>query len=88
MLVGGLFGLLMQRIMLGRMEQNLSIMIMTLGFGYVLHGGASLVFGGDPQILDHPAAVRDISLGDLWLTWQDAAIVVAAAWCSSRSGGS
>ncbi|MDM0070615.1 branched-chain amino acid ABC transporter permease [Variovorax sp. J31P207] len=80
MLVGGLFGLVMQRIMLkATLEQNLvSIMIMTLGFGYVLHGGASLVFGSTGQILETALSTRDISLGDLWLTWQDAAIVVAA----------
>lgn len=80
MLVGGLFGLLMQRIMLkATLEQNLvSIMIMTLGFGYVLHGGASLVFGSTGQILETALSTRDITLGDLWLTWQDAAIVVAA----------
>ena len=79
MLVGGLFGLLMQRIMLrATMEQNLvSIMIMTLGFGYVLHGAASLVFGSTGQILDTALSTREITLGELWLTWQDAAIVIA-----------
>lgn len=80
MLVGGLFGLVMQRIMLkATLEQNLvSIMIMTLGFGYVLHGAASLVFGSTGQILETALSTRDIMLGDLWLTWQDAAIVAAA----------
>lgn len=80
MLVGGLFGLVMQRIMLkATLEQNLvSIMIMTLGFGYVLNGGASMVFGSTGQILETALSSRDITLGDLWLTWQDAAIVVAA----------
>jgi len=80
MVVGGLFGLAMQRIMLkATLEQNLvSIMIMTLGFGYMLNGGASLVFGSTGQILETALSRRDITLGDLWLTWQDAAIVVAA----------
>ena len=60
-------------------EQNLvSIMIMTLGFGYVLHGGAALVFGSTGQILETALSRNDITLGELWLTWQDAAIVVAA----------
>ena len=47
MAIGALFGLVMQRVMLkATLEQNLvSIMIMTLGFGYVLNGGAALVFG-------------------------------------------
>jgi branched-chain amino acid transport system permease protein len=80
MAVGALFGLVMQRVMLkATLEQNLvSIMIMTLGFGYVLTGGASLVFGSTGQILETALSRREITMGDLWLTWQDAAIVVAA----------
>lgn len=80
MVVGGLFGLVMQRIMLkATFEQNLvSIMIMTLGFGYVLNGGAAMVFGSTGQILETSLSTREITLGELWLTWQDAAIVVAA----------
>lgn len=80
MAVGALFGLLMQRVMLkATFEQNLvSIMIMTLGFGYVLHGGAALVFGSTGQILETALSRREITIGDLWLTWQDAAIIVAA----------
>jgi len=52
-------------------------MIMTLGFGYVLHGVASIVFGSTGQILETALSRRDIEWGELWLTWQDAAIVVA-----------
>ncbi|MCD0504484.1 branched-chain amino acid ABC transporter permease [Bordetella petrii] len=80
MLVGAVFGVAMQRVMLrATFEQNLvSIMIMTLGFGYVLHGAASLVFGSTGQILDTPLSMRDLEVGSLWVTWQDTAIVVAA----------
>jgi branched-chain amino acid transport system permease protein len=80
MAVGAAFGLVMQRVMLkATFEQNLvSIMIMTLGFGYVLHGGAALVFGSTGQILETALSRREITLGALWLTWQDAAIIVAA----------
>jgi branched-chain amino acid transport system permease protein len=80
MAAGALIGLFMQRIMLrATFEQNLvSIMIMTLGFGYVMHGVASLAFGSTGQILDTAWSQRDIEIGDLWLTWQDAAIVAAA----------
>jgi branched-chain amino acid transport system permease protein len=80
MLVGILIGLLVQRIMLqATIEQNLvSIMIMTLGMGYVLHGAAALIFGSTGQILETPLSSKDITLGDLWLTWQDVAIVVVA----------
>jgi len=80
MAVGALFGLVMQRVMLkATFEQNLvSIMIMTLGFGYVLHGGAALIFGSTGQILETALSRNEITLGELWLTWQDAAIIVAA----------
>jgi len=80
MVVGALFGLVMQRVMLkATFEQNLvSIMIMTLGFGYVLHGGAALIFGSTGQILETALSRNEITIGNLWLTWQDAAIIVAA----------
>jgi branched-chain amino acid transport system permease protein len=80
MVIGALFGLVMQRIMLkATLEQNLvSIMIMTLGFGYVLNGGAALVFGSTGEILETALSRREVAIGDLWLTWQDAAIVIAA----------
>jgi len=80
MLVCALVGLLMQRIMLkATLEQNLvSIMIMTLGFGYVMTGGAALVFGSTGEILDTAMSQKEIKMGELWLTWQDAAIVIAA----------
>lgn len=80
MAVGALFGLVMQRMMLkATFEQNLvSIMIMTLGFGYVMHGAAALVFGSTGQILETSLSLYEVNMGDLWFTGQDAAIVVAA----------
>ena len=77
---GALVGYLLQRVMLqATMEQNLvSIMIMTLGFGHVLHGAAALVFGSTGQILDTPLSQKEFTYGDLWLTGQDLAIVLAA----------
>jgi branched-chain amino acid transport system permease protein len=80
MAVGAVFGLVMQRVMLkATFEQNLvSIMIMTLGFGYMMHGAAALVFGSTGQILETSLSLYEVNMGDLWLTGQDAAIVVAA----------
>ena len=77
---GALVGFLLQRVMLkATVEQNLvSIMIMTLGFGYVIHGAAALVFGSTGQILDTPLVQREIAFGELWFSWQDLAIVLAA----------
>lgn len=79
-LAGAILGAAMQRIMLrATFDQNLvSIMIMTLGFGYLMHGGAGLIFGSTGQILETELSLHDITLGAMWLTWQDAAIVIAA----------
>lgn len=80
MLAGVAIGYLMQRVMLQlTLKQDLvSIMIVTLGFGYVLHGAAALIFGSTGQILETPLSVQDIYWGDLWFTYQDIAIVAAA----------
>jgi branched-chain amino acid transport system permease protein len=77
---GVLIGLLLQRVMMqATLEQNLvSIMIMTLGFGYVMHGAAALVFGSTGQILETPLSVIEFSMGELWFSAQDLAIVIVA----------
>src|SRR5574341_2698 len=67
--VGALMQFLMRRLML---EQNLtSLMIVTLGFGYVVQGGAGAIFGANPQTLVSPLEKASVRLGDLWFTWQD-----------------
>ena len=78
MLVGVAIGYLMQRTMLNlTIRQDLvSVMIVTLGFGHVLEGVAALSFGSTGQILDTPLSLRDIYIGDTWITWQDIAIVI------------
>lgn len=80
MLAGVAIGWVMQRTLLRlTIRQDLvSVMIVTLGFGHMLEGAAGLSFGSTGQILDTPLSVRDIYIGDLWLTWQDVAIVVVA----------
>lgn len=80
MTAGAMVGLLMQRVMLkATFEQNLvSIMIMTLGWGYVIHGLAALVFGSTGQILETPLSTIDVPLESIWLTWQDVLIVITA----------
>ncbi len=71
-------GIFMQRVMLrATFSKNLvSIMIMTLGFGYVMEGAGSLVFGATGQIVNADWERRQIHIGQLWLTWQDASIIV------------
>jgi branched-chain amino acid transport system permease protein len=74
----GAVGLLMQSAMMRLvMTQNLtSLMIVTLGLGYVLQGGSALVFGGNPQTLPGTLARAKIDLGPLWFTWQDVLVLV------------
>ena len=75
---GVIVGFIMQRLMLRlTLKQDLvSIMIATLGFGYVLHGVAALAFGSSGQMLETPLSVRDIYLGEMWFTQQDVSILV------------
>ena len=77
---GLVIGLLMQAAMLRlTLKQDLvSIMIVTLGFGYVLRGAASLVFGGTPQVLETPLSLVEFELAGAWITAQDLLVVVAA----------
>jgi branched-chain amino acid transport system permease protein len=70
---------LMQGAMMGLvMTQNLtSLMIVTLGLGYVLQGGSALIFGGNPQTLPGTLSRAKVDLGSLWFTWQDVLVLLA-----------
>jgi len=72
-LVLGLLGVLLQGMMLRLvMQQNLtSLMIVTLGFGYLFQGGAARLFGGNPERFISPLQTSEIRFGDIWFTWQD-----------------
>jgi branched-chain amino acid transport system permease protein len=72
-LVLGLLGILLQATMLRLvMQQNLtSLMIVTLGFGYLFQGGAARIFGGNPERFDSPLQSAEIRFSDIWFTWQD-----------------
>jgi branched-chain amino acid transport system permease protein len=74
-----ILGVLLQSAMMRLvMTQNLtSLMIVTLGFGYVLQGGSALIFGGNPQTLPVALARAKVDLGSLWFTWQDVLVFVA-----------
>lgn len=71
--VGLVMQFTMRRLML---EQNLtSLMIVTLGFGYVTQGAAAKIFGGNPQSFVSPLEKASVRWGDLWFSWQDVLIV-------------
>jgi branched-chain amino acid transport system permease protein len=79
MLVLAALGLLIQLAMMRLvMSQNLtSLMIVTLGLGYVLQGGSALIFGGNPQTLPGTLSRAKVDLGPLWFTWQDVLVLIA-----------
>ena len=74
----GLLGVALQGMMLRLvMQQNLtSLMIVTLGFGYVFQGGAARLFGGDPERFISPLQNANIRFGEIWFTWQDVLTLV------------
>lgn len=75
---GGLLGLVMQLLMTRlTLEQNVvSLMLVTLAFGYVLQGSVGLVAGGDPRVIPSPFEAQTIRVGGSQLSVQDAALVV------------
>ena len=77
-LVLALLGALMQGAMMRLvMTQNLtSLMIVTLGLGYVIQGGSALIFGGNPHTFPGTLVRAKIDLGPLWFTWQDVLVLV------------
>lgn len=79
-LVVALIGLLMQLTMTRLvLEQNIvSLMLVTLAFGYLFEGGAAMVFGGNPQIIDSPFRGETLDIGSARFTQQDMLIVVMA----------
>jgi branched-chain amino acid transport system permease protein len=61
------------------MSQNLvNLMLVTLAFGYIVTGGASLIFGGNPRQIDSPAMDHRVSILSTYLTMQEIIIIVAA----------
>lgn len=74
--LGVVMQLLMRRL---TMQQNIvNLMLVTLAFGYLLEGGGSLIFGGNPQVIDSPIKSVRLTLGTARLTGQDLLIVVLA----------
>ncbi|WIX77318.1 branched-chain amino acid ABC transporter permease [Amycolatopsis carbonis] len=74
--LGGIMQLLMRRLTL---DQNIvSLMLVTLAFGYLLEGGGSLLFGGNPQVIDSPFQNAGMSIGSARFTGQDLLIVILA----------
>ncbi len=68
--------LLMNRLV---MAQNLtSLMIVTLGIGYILQGGAGILFGGAPQTFRSELSRVEFRFDTVWFTAQDLMVLVMA----------
>jgi branched-chain amino acid transport system permease protein len=76
---GAALGAVMQRSMMRlTLQQNLvSLMIVTLGFGQIMEGGAGLAFGAKPQTLSSPLNAMMLRLGSVLFTAQDLLVVAA-----------
>jgi branched-chain amino acid transport system permease protein len=74
--LGGIMQVLLRRLTL---EQNIvSLMLVTLAFGYLLEGGGALLFGGNPQVIPSPFESTTLAIGPARFTVQDILIVVLA----------
>lgn len=75
-ILGFLLQLMMTRLTLR--QDLVSLMLITLAFGYILTGGASLVFGGDPQQIPSPGVERRFEIFGTFLAYQDLIIIACA----------
>lgn len=80
LLVVGALGFLMQSTMTRLvMDQNIvHLMLVTLAFGYLIQGGAAIVFGGNPQVINSPFTSANLAIGSARFTQQDLLIIVIA----------
>lgn len=61
------------------LSQNLvNLMLVTLAFGYIITGAASLIFGGNPRQIESPAMNDRVYILSTYLTMQEVIIIVAA----------
>lgn len=76
----GIFGAIMQAILL-RMTMThdlVRIMIVTLGFGYIITALATILFGGNAQQVRSPLQQTTVNILGTPLTYQDVLVVAAA----------
>jgi branched-chain amino acid transport system permease protein len=80
LVVVGALGFLMQSTMTRLvMDQNIvHLMLVTLAFGYLIQGGAAIVFGGNPQVIESPFTSANLAIGSARFTQQDLLIIVIA----------
>lgn len=79
-IVVGLIGFVMQALMSKLIiSQNLvNLMLVTLALGYIVTGGASLIFGGNPRQIASPSMGERVYILNTYITMQEVIIIVAA----------
>jgi len=75
-ILGMMMQLLMTRLTLR--QDLVSLMLVTLAFGYIFTGGASLIFGGDPQQIPSPGMEHRFIVFGAHLAYQDLVIIFCA----------
>lgn len=74
--LGFVMQILMTRLTL---KQDLvSLMLVTLAFGYIFTGGAAIIFGGDPQQIASPAVEHRFKIFGTHLAFQDLIVIACA----------
>lgn len=75
-LVGFVMYVLMRKLVIA---QNLvNLMLVTLAFGHILTGGASILFGGNPQQIASEAMKQRLYVLNTYITMQEVLIIIAA----------
>lgn len=77
---GAILGLSMQLVMTRlTLQQNIvSLMLVTLGFGYVLQGVVGVIAGGEPRVIPSPFQSENLFSGNLKTTVQDVLVIAIA----------
>ncbi|MDQ0614284.1 branched-chain amino acid transport system permease protein [Microbacterium sp. W4I4] len=75
-LVGFVLYVMMRKLVIG---QNLvNLMLVTLAFGYLITGGSSILFGGNPQQIASESMKQRLYVLNTYVTMQEVLIVIAA----------
>ena len=76
-LIGALTERLMIRPMIG--EQHFSVLMLTIGLGFLLRAMAGAVWGNEPKTLNTPYAGGVVTLGELTIGYENIVIVIGTA---------
>ena len=78
LVIMGIFGYLLDRIILRRMsgESQTAVIILTIAMGFVIRFVVGLIWGHQPVSLENPLAGKEIGFGGVVLGLEDVAVIV------------